>query len=243
MIYFIDDLNMPQRDPYDTQTAIALLRQHADYGHWYDIAKLSLKDIINTQTIAAMNPSAGSFFVNPRYQRHSWTVSIPFPENESLSQIYLTFLNGHLKRFRSTVSEYAVTIVRASLMIHQAVSEKFKKTAINFHYEFNLRHLSNIFQGMMLSDPSRYPEPDRMVRLWIHECERTYGDRLVSYDHLKIYRDSMFEIVKKNFTKLQFSKYFQGATPEALIFCNFTGGINQDRLYDQMPNEKLSVYI
>jgi dynein heavy chain, axonemal len=190
-----------------------------------------------------MNPSAGSFFVDPRYQRHSWTVSIPFPENESLSQIYFTFLSGHLKRFRSTVSEYAVTIVRASLMIHQAVCEKFKKTAINFHYEFNLRHLSNIFQGMMLSDPARYPEPDRMVRLWIHECERTYGDRLVSFDHLKLYRDSMFEIVKKNFTKLQFSKYFQGATPEALIFCNFTGGINQDRLYDQMPNEKLSVYI
>lgn len=26
LIYFIDDLNMPQLDPYDTQTAIALLR-------------------------------------------------------------------------------------------------------------------------------------------------------------------------------------------------------------------------
>lgn len=41
MIYFVDDLNMPQLDPYDTQTSIALLRQHADYGHWYDIAKLT----------------------------------------------------------------------------------------------------------------------------------------------------------------------------------------------------------
>ena len=33
MIYFIDDLNMPKLDPYDTYNAIALLRQHADYGH------------------------------------------------------------------------------------------------------------------------------------------------------------------------------------------------------------------
>jgi len=31
LIYFIDDLNMPQLDAYDTQSAIALLRQHADY--------------------------------------------------------------------------------------------------------------------------------------------------------------------------------------------------------------------
>ena len=26
LIYYIDDLNMPQLDPYNTQTAIALLR-------------------------------------------------------------------------------------------------------------------------------------------------------------------------------------------------------------------------
>jgi dynein heavy chain len=35
MIYYIDDLNMPQLDPYNTQTAISLLRQHSDYQHWY----------------------------------------------------------------------------------------------------------------------------------------------------------------------------------------------------------------
>ena len=81
LIYFIDDLNMPQLDVYDTQSAISLLRQHADYEHWYDIGKLTLKDIVNTQTLAALNPSAGSFFVNPRYMRHFWTVSIPFPDN------------------------------------------------------------------------------------------------------------------------------------------------------------------
>lgn len=75
----------------------------ADYGHFYDVSKLALKDIINTQVLAAMNPSAGSFSVNPRYQRHFWTISIPFPDNESLSLIYITFLNGHLKRFKAII--------------------------------------------------------------------------------------------------------------------------------------------
>jgi dynein heavy chain len=36
LIYFVDDFNMPQQDPYETQTAIALVRQHMDYSHWYD---------------------------------------------------------------------------------------------------------------------------------------------------------------------------------------------------------------
>ena len=50
LIYFIDDLNMPQLDPYDTQSAIALLRQHIDYSHWFDISKAVplLKEIHNT---------------------------------------------------------------------------------------------------------------------------------------------------------------------------------------------------
>jgi len=36
LIYFVDDFNMPKLDPYDTQTAIALVRQSLDYSHWYD---------------------------------------------------------------------------------------------------------------------------------------------------------------------------------------------------------------
>jgi len=36
LIYFIDDLNMPKLDPYNTQNSIALLRQHIDYQHIYD---------------------------------------------------------------------------------------------------------------------------------------------------------------------------------------------------------------
>lgn len=30
LIYFVDDVNMPKPDPYDTQSAIALIRQSMD---------------------------------------------------------------------------------------------------------------------------------------------------------------------------------------------------------------------
>lgn len=199
---------MPQLDPYDTQSAISLLRQHADYEHWYDVSKLTLKDIVNTQTLAALNPSAGSFFVDPRYMRHFWTVSIPFPDNESLSLIYSTFFSGHLKRFKPTLQELAPLIIRSALALHQNVISSFRKTAINFHYEFNLRHLSNIFQGILLSDPLKFIEPEKMVKLWIHESERTYGDRLVSPDHLAKYNNLMFELIKKSFSRYSLNRYF-----------------------------------
>lgn len=42
MIYFIDDLNLPALDAYNTQSAIALIRQHMDYGHWCDVVDTML---------------------------------------------------------------------------------------------------------------------------------------------------------------------------------------------------------
>ena len=33
----------------------------------------------------------------------------------------------------------------AALSLHAAVASNFRKTAANFHYEFNIRHLAGVF--------------------------------------------------------------------------------------------------
>lgn len=82
-----------------------------------------------------------------------------------------------------------------------------------------------------------------MVKLWVHESERIYGDRLISPEHLNRYDVLMFDLIKKSFARYSLNRYFSN-NPENLIFCNFAGGMNgQDRLYDIMPNEKLLPYI
>ena len=68
LVYFIDDMNMPLVDTYGTVQPHTLLRQHLDYGHWYDRQKLILKEIHNTQYVSCMNPTAGSFTINSRLQ-------------------------------------------------------------------------------------------------------------------------------------------------------------------------------
>ncbi|KAJ1128886.1 hypothetical protein NDU88_007258 [Pleurodeles waltl] len=35
LIYFIDDMNMPEVDKYGTVAPHTLIRQHMDHGHWY----------------------------------------------------------------------------------------------------------------------------------------------------------------------------------------------------------------
>jgi dynein heavy chain len=81
LVYFIDDMNMPEVDAYGTVQPHTLLRQHLDYKHWYDRQKLSLKEINNCQYVSCMNPTAGSFTIDPRLQRHFSVFAVSFPGN------------------------------------------------------------------------------------------------------------------------------------------------------------------
>ena len=42
MIYFIDDMNMPEVDEYGTVSPHTVIRQHLDYGHWFEAFNLNL---------------------------------------------------------------------------------------------------------------------------------------------------------------------------------------------------------
>ena len=96
LVYFIDDMNMPEVDSYGTVQPHTLIRQHLDYGHWYDRTKLTLKDIHNCQYVSCMNPTAGSFTINPRLQRHFAVFAVSFPNVDSLTTIYASILSQHL---------------------------------------------------------------------------------------------------------------------------------------------------
>ena len=235
LIYFVDDINLPEVDPYDTQSAIALLRQHLEYEHVYDLAKLNSKNISNTQLVACMNPTAGSFEIDPRLQRWFATFAIGLPETMSLHTIYLTFLTGHLKNFDEEVFAVAKELVRGAVSLHREVMMNFRKTAQNFHYEFNIRHISNVFQGLLVSAPDQFKHPEKFIHLWLHESERVYGDRLVSYDDLAKYNTIVQAQHKRVFPTYNVTRFYSGDTADPLIFCHFADNI-QDKYYDMVTN-------
>jgi len=229
LIYFIDDLNMAALDNYGTASNISLMRQHAGYGHIYDLQKLTMKVLLNTQYLAAMNPTAGSFVINPRLQRLFATYAIGFPSSEALNTIYATFLLGHLAKFGEEMQEVGKRIVQAGLQLHKSVMRTFRKTASNFHYEFNVRHMAGVFQGMLMGQAAQVTEPLKLAQLWLHESERVYGDRLVSVTDLKKYKELALEQAKKFFKEMSPTTLF----PEPLIFCHFAQGVG-DKIYDKI---------
>jgi len=47
------------------------------------------------------------------------------------------------------------------------------------HYLFNLRDISKVFQGVCNGKPQFINEPNVFMRLWIHEMNRVFRDRLL----------------------------------------------------------------
>ncbi|ALC45571.1 CG41497 [Drosophila busckii] len=235
LIYFVNDLNMPEVDAYGTVQPHTIMRQFMDYRQWYDRQRLQLKDIRLCQFAACMNPTAGSFTIDPRLQRHFCVFSVASPNEETLHFIYSSILNSHLEQaalgFSKEIRTIGNMLVQVGIALHRRVEYAFLPTAIKFHYIFNLRDLTNIYQGVLNSvgapvsaggAASGYSgtvcsKPAELMRLYVHEASRVYHDRLVDQYDIKSFKSSIRDIFKKDFE--DFDEDFVFAEP--LIYCHF----------------------
>ena len=117
------------------------------------------------------------------------------------------------------------------MSICQQVVTALPKTATNFHYESNMRHLANVFQGLLMATPDIFSTPAKFCTLWAHESERVYGDRLVSSADLQVYHDLANEVGRKFFKDIHIKTLF----PNPLIFCHFANSTDDDH-YNQVPS-------
>ncbi|KAM6948829.1 LOW QUALITY PROTEIN: dynein axonemal heavy chain 11-like [Aplochiton taeniatus] len=237
LIYFIDDLNMPEVDAYGTVQPHTLIRQHLDYSHWYDRQRLVLKEIHNCQYITCMNPTAGSFSVNPRLQRHFSVFAVPFPGAEALATIFSSILSAHFLQggFSYGVSRSVGTLVQAAICLHQKISQNFLPTAIRFHYIFNLRDLSNIFQGILFALPECVRYPMDLVHLWLHESSRVYSDKLMEEKDVELFYKILLDTGKRYFEGIDESMFIH----QPLVYCHFAHGVGEPRYHQASDWEKL----
>jgi dynein heavy chain len=144
LIFFIDDMNLPYVETYGTQNAIALLTQHMSYGTIFDRTDLGLrKELVDIQYMAALNPTAGSFTICERAQRHFATFACVMPSTQDLTTIFKSLMSGHVTGFANQVTDSVDKIVVASLALFDDVSKKFLPSAVKFTYNWvrDTRHL------------------------------------------------------------------------------------------------------
>ena len=181
-VIFIDDMNMPESEEYGAQPPIEILRQLLDQGGWYDRKENLFKKLIDFRFISAMGtPGGGRTYLTPRFMRHLSLISLTDFEDDTLLRIFSSILHSVFvnNKFSENVIKLENKIVQASRDIYKTAMEKLLPTPLKSHYTFNLRDFSKVILGICMADPTVLTEGDQVIRLWVHEIFKVFGDRLV----------------------------------------------------------------
>ncbi|CDJ60958.1 hypothetical protein EMWEY_00008520 [Eimeria maxima] len=178
---FLDDLNMPTVDIYGTQQPIALLKFVMERMFFYergkDLEKIILKDV---HFLGAMNPPGnGRNSVDPRAISQFFCFNIQSPSQESVKRILSTILDLKFGPDCTALKPVLTKLPAATLTLYESVVEKMMRTPKKFHYIFNMRDLSRIYQGIWHANLPPSIDGKSILRLWRHESLRVFEDRLI----------------------------------------------------------------
>ncbi|XP_077995609.1 dynein axonemal heavy chain 10-like isoform X2 [Glandiceps talaboti] len=235
LIVFIDDMNMPQVDQYGTQQPIALLKLLLEKGGMYDRGKdLTFKNIKDIGYLASMGkPGGGRNEVDPRFISLFTVFNITFPSEESLKHIYESILKGHTQPFSEPIQNVAEKIIQCTLELYNRILAEMPPTPSKFHYIFNLRDLSRVSQGLLLTTPDRFENVQGFVRVWRNECLRVFYDRLINDDDKDLVASFMKSIVEEHF-----KEYQESALRDPVLFGDYRSALDEGevRLYEDIQD-------
>lgn len=247
-VLFVDDLSVPQKEIYGAQPPIELIRQWIDHGHWFDLKDTTMLYLLDTFLISAMLPPGGSSnVVTPRLTRHMQTIGIDFFQEATMIKIFSTILETHFaKGFVPEVSRLGKMVVSATKDIFFSAIKNFLPTPAKSHYTFNLRDFSRVIKGILLVPASRMQDPEKLVRLWVHEVYRVFHDRLVDendqetlfgmvrytcYDQLRVPLDKVLAgLLKEEETEVRSSHI------RNLFFGNYMEPDADTKIYDEVTD-------
>lgn len=198
LLIFVDDLNSPGPDKYGTQPPLELFRQQIDSGEVFDRGDPTLrKRFVDVSYAAAMNPKAGSFKVSERLERHFTALGLA-----SSLPIFATVLASYfeMNRFSSQVRNFSPSIAAAALSFHKTIQEKFLPSALKFTYQFTLKDLSAVFEGICRARPYTVKTSTSLGRLFVHECLRVYSDRLLTATEIIRAQSILIDVAKQYLT-------------------------------------------
>jgi dynein heavy chain len=130
-------------------------------------------------------------------------------------------------------------LVTTTKRVYDAVlNGPLKPTPNKSHYTFNLRDISRINQGLVNANNKLVIQPVHLVRMWVHENKRVFGDRLINSQDREWLDDLLLTEAKGTFN-LNKEEIFNS---ERIIYGDFMAGIELDtRIYAQISDLKLLV--
>ncbi|KAL6445584.1 hypothetical protein ACFW04_000844 [Cataglyphis niger] len=248
MSIFIDDINMPTINEWGDQITNEIVRQLMEYKGFYSLDKpgdfCTMQDIM---LLAAMrHPGGGRNDIPPRLKRQFNIFNCTLPSNKSMDTIFSVIGHGYfcIERFSETIVDFLPKLVPLTRILWQQTKTKMLPTPAKFHYVFNLRDLSRIWEGILRIERAECESITTLLKLWEHECIRVISDRFTNADDKEWFQNTLREVAEKIL-----GPDFEYYSPTETYFVDFlreppepTGDEPEDfvfeapKIYEEMPS-------
>eukprot|EP00814_Leptocylindrus_danicus_P009510 CAMPEP_0116004988 /NCGR_PEP_ID=MMETSP0321-20121206/911_1 /TAXON_ID=163516 /ORGANISM="Leptocylindrus danicus var. danicus, Strain B650" /LENGTH=4605 /DNA_ID=CAMNT_0003473357 /DNA_START=128 /DNA_END=13942 /DNA_ORIENTATION=- len=201
MTIFFDDVSMPEINKWGDQTTLELLRLTIEQGGFFFLDKDKrgdFKTCEDLQYLAAMqHPGGGKNDIPNRLKRNFFIFNLVLPSITSINDIYGQMLDGRFTsaEFDDKTLDSVSKLTDATIQLWRIMKAKMLPTPAKFHYIFNMRDLSRVFQGVLLTPKdsiltgglrakegklNNFSPQNMIVGLWKHECDRVFSDKLTN---------------------------------------------------------------
>nr|XP_018669150.1 dynein heavy chain 9, axonemal [Ciona intestinalis] len=219
LLCMVDDVNLSrplgtENENMYLQSACELIRQHLDVGGVRNPNTNKWQQVSSTSYVTTCNPNhtGTSCAMSQRMTRHFSVFSCPYPSATSQHAIYSTLVQSHFlvepslsnrtnnierdRAFQNLLS--SITLVTVELQ--ERLRGMYLSTPERAHYTFALNDLERIFRNLMLSlGPDCHQR--ELLLLWRHECDWSYGKRMVSDVDCERYLQALDTAVRKHLTE------------------------------------------